>query len=89
MGNVTIFPGGSVPLHHHEQEEVYTVLAGEGMMTIGAEQRPMTAGSSVYIPSGSEHSLANTGTENLIMMFVYAPAGVVDHWAQERNGKLK
>ena len=30
MGHVTIFPGGSVPIHSHEQEEVYFIIEGEG-----------------------------------------------------------
>ena len=28
MGHVTIYPGGSVPLHSHQQEEVYYIVAG-------------------------------------------------------------
>lgn len=89
MGYVVIYPDGKVPLHEHENEEVYTVLKGKGEMHIGDEVQPMEAISSVYIPPGKPHSLVNTGAEELEMMFVYAPATVVDHWAQEREGELK
>ena len=88
MGFVVIYPGGKVPLHEHENEEVYTVLKGAGEMTIGDSVRSISAVSAVYIPPGLPHSLVNTGREELEMMFVYAPATVVDHWAQERKGEL-
>ncbi len=89
MGYVTIYPGGSIPLHTHSQEEVYTVLEGTGQMTVNEETKELSAVSSVYIPPGQPHSLVNHESSNLIMLFVYAPAGVVDHWAEEREGKLK
>lgn len=89
MGYVTIFPGGSIPLHTHPQEEVYTVLEGTGQMTVGEETKELSAVSSVYIPPEQPHSLVNQESSDLVMLFVYAPAGVVDHWAEEREGKLK
>lgn len=89
MGYVVIYPGGKVPLHEHENEEVYTVLKGKGEMHIGDEVQEVEAISSVYIPPNQPHSLVNSGDEDLEMMFVYAPATVVDHWAQEREGELK
>jgi mannose-6-phosphate isomerase-like protein (cupin superfamily) len=83
MGHVTIFPGGAVPLHSHEQEEVYFIASGEGAIEIDGIQEPVKAGSYVYIQSGSTHVLRNSGGENMIMLFCYAPKGIVDHWQQE------
>ena len=89
MGYVVIYRGGQVPLHHHPNEEIYTVLSGEGEMQVDDEIQHLAAMSSVYIPPGCGHSLKNSGDRDLHMMFVYAPATVVDHWAQELAGKLK
>jgi len=89
MGYVVIFPNGKVPMHEHENEEVYTVLKGSGEMHVGEEVQRMEAVSSVYIPPNQPHSLVNTGDEDLEMMFVYSPATIVDHWAHERKGELK
>jgi mannose-6-phosphate isomerase-like protein (cupin superfamily) len=88
MGYVVIYPGGKVPEHEHENEEVYTVLKGQGEMVIGDNRQSISAMSAVYIPPGSPHSLINTGEEDLEMMFVYAPATIVDHWEQEKKGEL-
>ena len=89
MGYVVIYPGGKVPEHEHVQEEVYTVLQGHGEMIINGEKQPMEAISSVYIPPNAKHSLVNVGDEDLVMMFVYSPAGIVNHWKQEKEGELK
>lgn len=89
QGYVTIYPNGSVPEHSHPEEEVYTIISGQGEMTVNGETKIMEGGSSVYIPSGQPHSLKNTSKEDLIMMFVYAPANIVEHWEEERKGHLK
>ncbi len=88
QGYVVIYPGGSVPLHDHETVESYTVLKGNGEMTVGEETQPMVPGDCVYIDRALPHSLTNTGNEDIHMMFVYAPNQVVDHWAQEMSGEL-
>ena len=36
-----------------------------------------------------KHALVNTGSEDMHMIFVYAPSVIVDHWAQEKRGELK
>jgi mannose-6-phosphate isomerase-like protein (cupin superfamily) len=89
MGHVTIFPDGSVPLNQHEQEEVYVILQGSGSMRVGDEEQEVCAGTAVYVSPGVPHQLKNTGPEDLIMMFVYSPAGVVSHWQKEREGDFK
>lgn len=89
QGYVVIYPGGSVPEHDHVTVESYTVLQGNGLMTVDGETQPMKPGDMVYIESGKPHSLRNTGDTDMHMMFVYAPKMVVDHWAQESSGELK
>ena len=86
MGHVTIYPGGSVPLHSHEQEEVYYIAAGEGSIAVNEEVRSVRSGDCIYIRPQKTHMLKNTATENMIMMFCYAPKTVAEHWAEELKG---
>jgi mannose-6-phosphate isomerase-like protein (cupin superfamily) len=89
MGYVTLEPnGGQVPWHNQEQEEVYFVVAGVGEMCLGGEVRELSAGQAVYIPSGVYHQLSNLGATPLTFIYVYGPAGDVDHWKQELAGTL-
>jgi quercetin dioxygenase-like cupin family protein len=88
-GFVVIDPNGTVPLHNHEQEEVYYILKGKGEMNVEGETQVLEAVSAVYIPPNTSHALKNIGAEALHMLFVYAPAGIVSHWQKEREGHLK
>jgi len=88
-GFVVIEPTGIVPLHDHEQEEVYYILKGKGEMTIERETKILDGVSAVYIPPNAKHTLKNIGSEELHMLFVYSPAGIVSHWHEEREGHLK
>ncbi len=88
-GFVIIQPDGMVPPHEHEQEEVYYILKGKSEMSINNEKQVMKCVSAVYIPPNAKHSLKNIGKNELQMLFVYSPAGVVSHWQEERQGKLK
>jgi len=87
-GYVVVQPGGKVPLHSHSNEEVYIIMHGTARMTIKYEEATMEAVSAVYIPSNADHTLLNVGGDELIFMFIYSPAGVVDHWSEEMSGDL-
>ena len=89
MGFVTLEPnGGQVPWHNQEQVEVYYVVDGVGEMCLGDEVCELRAGQAVHIPSGVYHQLSNQGDAPLTFIYVYGPAGDVDHWKQELAGTL-
>jgi len=88
-GYVVIEPKGKVPLHNHSNEEIYIFVKGKGKMTVGSEEETVEAVSAVYVESNAKHFLQNTGDEEMIMIFVYSPAGIAAHWSEEIAGKLK
>jgi mannose-6-phosphate isomerase-like protein (cupin superfamily) len=62
---VEMEPGGVQHIHVHAPEQVYYILEGSGMMTVGDERRPVEAGDCVYFPSFARHGLENTGGATL------------------------
>ena len=88
LGFVTLDPGGQVPWHNHEQEEVYVILEGEGEFCLDQERQTLAQGQTVYIPSNAFHQLTNTGPTELKMIYCFGPAGEVAHWRQELDGTL-
>ena len=89
MGYVTLEPaGGLVPWHNHEQEEVYFIVLGSAEACVGTERSVVGTGQALYVPSRTYHQLTNIGTEPMVMLYVYAPAGDVAHWRQELDGSL-
>lgn len=68
-------PGKTVTPHHHEVlEEIYYILSGSGVMTVGDESQAVSAGDAIYIPKRKVHSLTNTGDENMKLLLVCGPA---------------
>jgi quercetin dioxygenase-like cupin family protein len=58
-------PGYRIPLHTHSSEEIFVVLAGEGIVSVGDEQWTASAGAIAAAPAFTPHGWDNTGTETL------------------------
>ena len=68
-------PGKTVTPHTHEVlEEIYYILSGSGVMTVGAESQAVSAGDAIYIPKNNVHTLMNTGNEDMKILLVCGPA---------------
>jgi mannose-6-phosphate isomerase-like protein (cupin superfamily) len=68
-------PGRAVTPHHHNQlEEIYYILSGRGLMTVGDEKREVGAGDAIYVPRGHKHTLENTGAEPIRLLVACGPA---------------
>jgi len=68
-------PGCAVTPHHHREiEEIYYIVSGRGLMTVGDEMRHVEAGDAVYVPRGLRHTLENTGREPITLLVACGPA---------------
>jgi quercetin dioxygenase-like cupin family protein len=88
LGHSRLDPGGAIPEHQHPNEEIYVVLSGSGLMIVGDEWQEVEQGYCIAIPPDTRHALHNTGDDEMTVLWVYAPADVVAHWAEERAGNL-
>ncbi len=70
-----LIPPGRAPEHQHTYDEVVHVLAGQGVVHLGAEDTEIGPGTSIYLPPHQPHCLENTGTEPLRVLGVFHPAG--------------
>lgn len=73
LGLYTLPPGSTDPQHPHGEDEVYYVVAGQATIRVAGEDRPVTAGSIVYIPAGVEHRFHSI-TDTLRVLVFFAPA---------------
>ncbi len=69
LGYSVFTPGTATGMVSHEVEEVAYVLAGRGEIRTDAGPTPFHAGQALHIPPGLWHAVANTGDENLVMVF--------------------
>lgn len=75
LAEAVVAPGTKTALHRHrETEELYHVVAGCAMMTLGTDSFPIGVGDTVCIPPGTAHCIANTGDSDLRILCCCVPA---------------
>ncbi len=69
-----LHPGSSIGYHRQEDDEVYYVVSGTGTMTIDREVLAVKAGDATLTRPGSSHGLAQTGSDDLVLIIVFPTA---------------
>lgn len=74
LAEATLPPGAESAEHYHPNtEEIYYVLRGRGLMTLGREQRQVGPGDGVLIPPGTPHKIRNVGQDPLVFLCCSSP----------------
>jgi mannose-6-phosphate isomerase-like protein (cupin superfamily) len=64
-------PGASIGLHDHtEEDEIYLIQKGQGLMTDNGKEFPVEPGDAILTGQGASHSIKNTGAEDLVVTAV-------------------
>ncbi|CCQ91275.1 conserved hypothetical protein, RmlC-like cupin [Nitrospina gracilis 3/211] len=67
-------PGQAQKVHAHEgSDKIYYVLEGKGRVTVGTEEKEMSADEITLAPSGEEHGVVNHTDRRLVMLVFMAP----------------
>jgi len=75
VAEATIEPGAGTDLHiHHTSEEIYFVIQGAGIMTLGDEVFAIGRGDTVCINPKQPHRVENTGNLPLKILCCCAPS---------------
>ena len=69
LGFSVFTPGTATTMVAHEVEEVAFVLTGRGEIRTDGDPEPFRAGQALHIPPGLWHAVANTGDEDVVMVF--------------------
>lgn len=67
-------PGSGIGYHLQNEDEIYYVLSGRGMMTVDGKEFPVVAGDAVLTRPGSSHGLKQVGNEELVILINYEQA---------------
>ena len=69
-------PGAAVPVHRHEKaEQVLFFLLGVGKASIAGHEIDAVPGTTIHVPKGVRHGIANTGEEPLSFLETTSPPG--------------
>ena len=72
--NVTVLaPGEPMAIYHRENDqEDFLLLAGEALLIVEGEERPLRRWDFVHCPSGTEHVIVGAGDESCVVVAVGA-----------------
>jgi mannose-6-phosphate isomerase-like protein (cupin superfamily) len=59
----------------HEDDEVYVVLDGSGVLEVEGEQVPVREGSAVFVEAGADHRFTAYEQLGVLVIFERKPAG--------------
>jgi mannose-6-phosphate isomerase-like protein (cupin superfamily) len=78
-------PGASEDLRSHEEsEQVYVVVSGGGSMSATGDKQSLGQGDLVLIPPATDHSVANDGSETLVLVAIQSPGVSADELYSRR-----
>jgi quercetin dioxygenase-like cupin family protein len=72
FAHAVLKPGKEIEEHIDPYEEVYYLLSGRGVMTVGDKRQEVTAGDAIWLPYGVPHSLLNDGDEECVILVAAA-----------------
>jgi len=75
LGYSVFTPGTVTGMVSHEVEEVAYVLTGSGELRTEGDAVPFVAHQALHIPPKNWHAVANTGDDDLIMVFGFPHPG--------------
>lgn len=79
LAEATVAPGATTQAHFHtHSEEIYFVLAGEGLFRMEnesgeVEQSTLMTGAAVVIAPGRKHQIHNSAAQDLVFLCCCAP----------------
>lgn len=75
LAEAVVPAGARTLLHRHRAtEELYHIVAGEGILTLGAETLEVSPGDTALIPPGTPHCIEATGAGPLRILCCCSPA---------------
>jgi uncharacterized cupin superfamily protein len=79
---VTLEPGDAMAMYHWEaDQEDFLVLAGEAVLVIEGEERPLRAWDFVHCPPGTKHVIVGAGDSRCLLVAVGArDKSVGENW---------
>jgi mannose-6-phosphate isomerase-like protein (cupin superfamily) len=81
VGVYVLDAGATDPQGPHTEDEVYYVISGRATISVGDEDRPVTAGSIVFVDADVPHRFHDI-EERLVVLVAFGPAEYthrVDH----------
>jgi mannose-6-phosphate isomerase-like protein (cupin superfamily) len=68
---VAVAPDERTTPHGHQEKEMFFVISGRGVLRMGAVEREVGYGDTVYVTPGVDHDLTAVGPDRLVFLDVW------------------
>ena len=75
-------------MHTHPYKEIFIILEGKAVFTIGDKQTEVNSGSVVIVPENVPHKFLNTGDELLKQVDIHLNERFITNWLEDLIYKL-
>ncbi len=76
FGRWELAPNAIYHGHKHQAPEIYYIISGKALWTVGSETQEVTAGTAIYTKPGAVHKMVNLTDESLQAIWIWwAPNG--------------
>ena len=72
VGLYVLEAGATDPQRPHTEDEIYYIVSGAGIIQVAGEDRPVSAGSVIYVDESVDHRFHSI-TEELKVIVIFAP----------------
>jgi mannose-6-phosphate isomerase-like protein (cupin superfamily) len=76
-------PGEEIGLERHTVDQIFLLVEGEAVIELDGRRFDLEENELLLVPAGTEHTVTNTGEEDLALLTIYAPPqhapGTVHH----------
>ena len=89
MGYQTIAPHSRVREHSHDKQvELQICFRGAGHVMVDGARHELRPGTACFLGYDVKHEIVNDGDDDLVMLWVIAPAGLEDFFAAIGRARL-
>lgn len=82
MGYQTVAAGGRIREHSHDKQvELQICFRGRGHVNVDGVRHELRPGTACFLGYDVKHEIVNDGDDDLVMLWVIAPAGLEDFFA--------
>lgn len=75
LAHATVTAGAETVLHRLERtDEIYFILSGRGLVSVGDDSREVEPGDAVWIPADIQQKIRNVGPDPLTFLCACGPA---------------
>lgn len=71
---MSLLPNEDIGTEIHDVDQFFRIESGEGKTMLDGEEHPISDGTAIVVPAGTEHNIINTSSDKKLKLYtIYSP----------------